>query len=401
MKILFYDCFSGISGDMNLGAMIDIGVEKEFLTGELGKLNLKGWELAVEKDQRHGITGTKVTVRQTRHEHAHWHLSDIEKIIDDSTLDRATKDLSKKIFHKIAVAEAKVHNVSVDHVHFHEVGAIDSIIDVVGAAICYNKLNVEGVHVSPVELGSGFVNCDHGKLPVPAPATAELIKGMRVKQGGVKFEATTPTGAAILATIGSDFNNAGSLKIEKTGYGIGQKENPDLPNILRVYLGESSENNESGHEALHLECNIDDMNPELFDFVSERLFKAGASDVFLTNIMMKKGRPGIVLNVICEAGISESVKAIIFTESTSIGIRTFSFRKDTLARKLETIETEFGTVNIKRSYFKDKEVSVKPEYEDCKRIALERGIPVREVYNRINAFLSPSHPGGGVWGEVV
>lgn len=383
MKVLYYDCFSGISGDMNLGAMIDLGVDKSLLISELGKLNLKGWDLSVEKDQRHGITGTKVTVRQTRHEHAHRHLSDIEKIVDDSSLDQATKELSKKIFHRIAIAEAKVHNVPVDHVHFHEVGAIDSIIDVVGAAICFNSLKVEGVQVSPIELGGGFVDCDHGKLPVPAPATAEIIKGMRVKHGGVKFEATTPTGAAILAALGTEFNNAGTLEIEKTGYGIGHKENPDLPNILRVYIGESTGNILTGHEALHLECNIDDMNPEFFDFISERLFKAGASDVFLTNILMKKGRPGVVLNVICEAGISEPLKEIIFTESTSIGIRTFPFRKDTLVRKLESVETEFGTVRIKRSFYKEKEVSVKPEYEDCKKIALERNLPVKEVYNRI------------------
>jgi len=387
MKILYYDCFSGISGDMNLGAMIDLGIEEKLLVGELNKLNLKGWELLVEKDQRHGITGTKVTVKQTRHEHAHRHLSDIEKIIDASTLDPATKELSKKIFRKIAIAEAKVHNVPVDHVHFHEVGAIDSIIDVVGAAICFENLMVDGVYISAVELGGGFVNCDHGKLPVPAPATAEIISGMNVKQGGVNFEATTPTGAAILATLGTDFNKTGAMKIERTGYGIGHKDNPDLPNVLRVFLGESSEIKESGHEAIHLECNIDDMNPEFFDHISERLFKAGASDVFLTNIIMKKGRPGIVLNVICETGISESVKAIIFTESTSLGIRTFHFKKDTLVRKLEIIETEFGKVNIKRSLFKDKEVSVKPEYEDCKRIALENGIPVKEVYNRILTLL--------------
>ncbi len=383
MRILYYDCFSGISGDMNLGAMIDAGIDKDFLSGELNKLNLKGWELIVQKDQRHGISGTRVTVRQTRHEHAHRHLHDIEKIIDDSLLDKATKELSRKIFFKIAEAEGKVHNMPPDHVHFHEVGAIDSIIDVVGAAICYNALNIDRVYVSPVELGGGFVNCDHGKLPVPAPATAEIVKGMVVKYNGVNFEATTPTGAAILATLGSSFGSSVPLRIVKTGNGIGQKDNPDVPNILRVFIGEAAETGETGHEAVHLECNIDDMNPELFDYISEKLFRAGASDVFLTNIIMKKGRPGIVLNVICETGSTEVLKTIIFTESTSIGIRTFPFRKDTLIRKLETIETEFGKVSIKRSYYRDKEVSVKPEYEECRRIATEKNMPIREVYNRI------------------
>ncbi len=199
-----------------------------------------------------------------------------------------------KIFMKVALAEASVHRIPVEKVHFHEVGAIDSIIDIVGAAICYNALNVDGVHVSPVELGSGFVKCDHGKLPVPAPATAEIIQGIPVKKGGVDFEATTPTGAAIIAALGTEFGQESTIKIEKTAYGIGHKEHPLVPNLLRVFLGEKTAASESGHTALHLECNIDDMNPEFFEYISDRLFNAGASDVFLSNIMMKKGRPGVV-----------------------------------------------------------------------------------------------------------
>ena len=387
MKILSYDCFSGISGDMNLGAMIDLGVDKTFLISELNKLNLAGWELIVQKDQRHGITGTKVTVKQTRHEHAHRHLSDIEKIVNDSSLDIKTKELSLKIFMKIATAEALVHGTSIDHVHFHEVGAVDSIIDIVGAAICFNSLNIEGVHVSTVELGSGFVMCDHGKLPVPAPATAEIIKGIPVKKGGVDFEATTPTGAAILAVLGTNFSSDYPIKIEKTAYGVGQKEHPDVPNLLRVFLGETISESESGHDALLLQCNIDDMNPEFFEYISERLFKAGASDVFLSNIIMKKSRPGIVINIICEKELAETVKTIIFTESTSLGVRTFPFRKDTLVRKFETLNTIYGEVHVKRSYYKGEEVSCKPEYDECKRIATEKGIPVKEVYNNIMAKL--------------
>jgi len=390
MKIIGYDCFSGISGDMNLGAMIDLGVDTKYLIDELNKLNLPGWELLVQKDQRHGITGTKVTVNQTRHEHAHRHLSDIEKIIKDSTLDSKTKELSGKIFMKIAQAEAKVHGISIDNVHFHEVGAIDSIIDVVGAAICFNALNVDAVHVSTVELGGGFVKCDHGKLPVPAPATTEIIKGIPVKKDGVDFEATTPTGAAILATLGTDFNPDLAIRIEKTGYGVGQKEHHDVPNLLRVFLGETIANPGAGHDALHLECNIDDMNPEFFDYISDRLFKAGASDVFFSNIIMKKGRPGILLNVICETELSDTVKNIIFTESTSLGIRTFPFRKDTLVRKFETIQSVYGELTVKRSYYNGKEVSCKPEYEDCKHVAAEKGIPVKEVYNNIMALLLKS-----------
>ena len=302
MKIICYDCFSGISGDMNLGAMIDLGIDKDYLITELNKLNLKGWELLVQKDQRHGIHGTKVTVRQTRHEHAHRHLSDIKKIIYDSGLDEKTKELSMKIFMKIAEAEAAVHGISIDKVHFHEVGAIDSIVDIVGAAICFNALHAEAVHVSPIELGGGFVKCDHGRLPVPAPATSEIIKGLPVKKGGVDFEATTPTGAAIISALGTHFGSDVVVNTEKTGYGVGQKEHPEVPNLLRVSIGELESVSETGHNALQIECNIDDMNPEFFDHISDKLFRAGASDVFLTNIIMKKGRPGIVLNVICETG---------------------------------------------------------------------------------------------------
>jgi uncharacterized protein (TIGR00299 family) protein len=387
MKILCYDCFSGISGDMNLGAMIDLGIEKSYLISELNKLNLKGWELIAVKDQRHGITGTKVTVKQTQHEHTHRHLSDIEKIINDSDLDIKTKELSMKIFMKVAIAEASVHGISVDHVHFHEVGAIDSIIDIVGAAICFIALNVERVHVSTVELGGGFVKCDHGKLPVPAPATAEIIKGIPVRKGGVDFEATTPTGAAILAALGTDFSTLIPVNIERTAYGVGHKDNNDVPNLLRVFLGETLSRETTGHEALLMECNIDDMNPEFFEYISERLFKAGVSDVFLSNIIMKKGRPGVVLNVICENELADTVKNIIFTESTSLGIRTYPFRKDTLVRKFEKVRTIYGEVAVKRSFYKDKEVSCKPEYEECKRIAAEEGIPVKEVYNNVMALL--------------
>jgi uncharacterized protein (TIGR00299 family) protein len=383
MKILYYDCFSGISGDMNLGAMIDLGIEESFLLNELSKLNLPGWKLEVTKDQRHGIKGTKVTVKQTRHEHAHRHLSDIEKIIEKSGLDEKTRLLSKKIFMKIAVAEATVHGIALDKVHFHEVGAVDSIIDIVGAAICFNALKVDQVYVSVVELGGGMVKCDHGRLPVPAPATAEIIKDIPTRRGGVDFEATTPTGAAIITTLGTVYNSVQPVKISRTAYGVGQKDHPDVPNLLRVFLGETEELAEKGHEALLLECNIDDMNPEFFDHVSEKLFNSGASDVFLTNIIMKKGRPGIILSVILERELADCIKEVLFSETTTLGVRSFPFMKDTLVRKFELIDTIWGKVTVKRSFYREREVSCKPEYEDCRKIAVKSGIPVKEVYNSI------------------
>jgi pyridinium-3,5-bisthiocarboxylic acid mononucleotide nickel chelatase len=383
MKILYYDCFSGISGDMNLGAMIDLGIEPGFLQNELEKLGLQGWKLEITRDQRHGIFGTKVNVLQTKKEHHHRHLSDIEKIINGSTLDEAVKKLSLKIFMKIAEAEAKVHDISVEKVHFHEVGAIDSIIDIVGAAICHIALNVDAVHVSAVELGGGMVKCDHGMLPVPAPATTEIIRNIPVTRGGVDFEATTPTGAAIVAALGTVFNKPAPLRITKTAYGVGHKEHPVVPNLLRVFLAELDEDSGSGHEAILLECNIDDMNPEFYENLSGRLFGAGASDVYLTNIIMKKGRPGIIISIICEKEKVQVLKEIIFTESTTLGIRSIPFNKETLVRKFETIDTAFGKVNIKRSFFREKEVSCKPESDDCRRIALETGLPMKEVYNRL------------------
>jgi uncharacterized protein (TIGR00299 family) protein len=293
-----------------------------------------------------------------------------------------------KIFTIIAEAEAKVHNTSVEKVHFHEVGAIDSIIDVVGAAICFNALNVDAVVVSPVELGGGTVKCAHGKLPVPAPATAEIIQGIPVTKGGVDFEATTPTGAAILATFGTHFGSNMVFTTEKSGYGIGHKKHDDVPNILRITLGETVAASDSGHEAIMMECNIDDMNPEFFDYVSEKLFKSGAADVYLSNIIMKKGRPGVVLHVICEKEAEEAIKKVVFTESTSLGIRVFPFKKETLSREFETIDTEFGQVRIKRSFYNSVEVSVKPEYDDCREIAAEKKLPLKDVYNKVMAAIA-------------
>lgn len=388
MRVLSYDCFSGISGDMNLGAMLDLGIERDYLVKELKKLNLSGWEFQAEKDQRHGIMGTRVTIAQTGHHHAHRRLADIENILKNSDLTSKIKEISLKIFKKIADAEAHVHGIPVNDIHFHEVGAIDSIIDITGAAICYDALNVDAVHVSEIELGSGFVKCEHGSLPVPAPATTEIIKGIPVKKGGVDFEATTPTGAAIISTLGTVFSKTFSMKIEKTGYGVGQKDHPDVPNLLRVSIGEITGNTTGGHDALLISCNIDDMNPEFCEYISEKLFNAGAQDISFSNIIMKKGRPGIVINVICETEIGDTVKEILFTESTTLGIRTIPFRKDTLSRELITIPTVFGNVIVKRSFYKGKIVSWKPEYEECKRIAREKGIPVKEVHGILMSYFT-------------
>jgi len=389
MKVLFYDCFSGISGDMNLGAMIDLGVDANYLRSELEKLNLKGWELNTEKAQRHGIGGTKATVKQTIHEHVHRHLSDIEQIITNSDLSEQVKNTTLEIFRVIAEAEASVHKVPVNKIHFHEVGAIDAIVDITGAAICLHYFNPDAIFYSPLQLGGGFAKCEHGTLPVPAPATVEIVRGMTVKLNGVDFEATTPTGAAILSVLTRDTRQAQHhLKIVKTGYGVGHKEHPDVPNLLRVHLAEVDDKFAGGHEALLIECNIDDMNPELYGHISDELFSAGAADVFLTNISMKKGRPGVLLSVICEKGFESAIREKIFVQTTTIGLRTTVFLKNTLARKFVRINTEYGEVGFKNSYLGDKLVSSKPEFEECKAIADKTGIPLKEIISRLGSQLA-------------
>ena len=440
MKIVYYDCFSGISGDMNLGAMIDLGVSRDTLITGLEKLNIGGWRLDITSDQRHGITGTRVTVltdedknadpghphghgkgddhehghdhehlHEHGHKHAHEHdhdhehdhengsghghdhhhghrnLSDIREIITGSSLSEKVTDLAMQIFNLIAVAEAAVHNKPVDEIYFHEVGAIDSIVDIVGAAICYDALDVDRVYVSTVELGSGMVRCEHGLLPVPAPATARIIAGFPVHTGGVSFEATTPTGAAIIAALARPLPPGMKFSIIRTGYGIGQKNNPALPNILRVFLAETEPEEEKGHQALLVECNVDDMNPELSDYISARLFSAGAGDVWFTPVIMKKGRPAFTISVICEEEHKNAVREILFTESTTIGLRVTPFSKETLHREFEEIETRFGKVVVKKSYFNNRLVSVKPEADRCATIARETGLPMKQVIQEITA----------------
>ncbi len=300
MKILYYDCFAGISGDMNLGALIDLGVDAAYLKSELEKLNIEGFHLDIKKDQRRGITGIKAdVVIENPENEKHRHLRHIEDLVNNSSLPDKVKKLALEIFDQIAVAEAKVHDIPKEKVHFHEVGALDSIADIVGAAICLDALNVDKVVSSPVQLGGGTVNCAHGIMPVPAPATAEILQGIPVKSGLVHHEATTPTGAAILAATVDVFTEQIDLPIVKTGYGIGNKDS-EVPNVLRVFLCEDAglpEDVETESATL-IECNIDDMKPEQFEHLMEQLFINGAADVWLTPIVMKKSRPAYTLSIL-------------------------------------------------------------------------------------------------------
>ncbi len=385
VKILYYDCFSGISGDMNLGAMLDLGVDKDFLTAGLERLGIGGYELFVTKDERKGITGTKVDVIVKNETSGHRNLRDIEAIIRGSSLAESVKKMSLDIFMQVARAEAKVHGKAIEEIHFHEVGATDSIIDIVGAALCFEFLNVDRIMASAVEVGSGFVTCEHGTFPVPAPATAEILKGIPIKSGILPFEMTTPTGAAILAAAVSEFTERIHFRLTEVGYGIGGRDT-EIPNVLRVLLGETDQatiGNFEHENALIIECNIDDMNPEVYDFVIDALLKAGAHDVFLTPVIMKKSRPATTLSVLCSTDDESVIQELLLTQTSTFGTRKYVVGKTMLKRDISEVETKYGTIRIKNAYFRGKKIKSKPEYEDCRKRAEEHGVSIREVYESI------------------
>jgi uncharacterized protein (TIGR00299 family) protein len=385
VKILYYDCFSGISGDMNLGAMLDLGVDKDYLLEGLERLGIGGYELSVTKDERKGITGTKVDVIVKNEKSGHRNLKDIESIINGSGLSDRVKETSLDIFMQVARAEAKVHGKDLYDIHFHEVGATDSIIDIAGAALCLEFLNVDRVMASPVEVGSGFVTCEHGTFPVPAPATVEILKGIPIKSGIVPFETTTPTGAAILASTVKEFTERIRFRLLEVGYGIGGRDT-EIPNVLRVLLGETDEATEDDcdrEEAVIIESNIDDMNPEMFDFVIDALLKAGAHDVFLTPVIMKKSRPATTLSVLCNTEDETAIQELLLTQTSTFGTRKYVVGKTMLKRDFSEVTTKYGIVRVKNAYFRGKKMKSKPEYEDCRKLADEHGVSILEIYESI------------------
>ena len=384
--ILYYDCFAGISGDMNLAAMLDLGVPEDHLRSELSKLGLGGWHLRVSESSKMGIHGTRADVdlhdhhedhRETHH-HEHRTFADIHRLIEDSALSDRVKRDSIAIFRIVAEAEAAVHDKPVDEVHFHEVGALDSIIDIVGAAVCMEYLNPSKIASSPLELGGGFVKCAHGTLPVPAPATAHILEGIPVTTGAVPFEMTTPTGAAIIRHFASSFGAKQSFVIRKSGIGVGHRDT-DIPNLLRVFMAGTQRAAES---RVLIETNIDDMNPEHYEHVMDALFAAEADDVWLTPIIMKKSRPAVTLSVLCAAAHDETMSALILRETTSLGLRKTAVGKTALERETVTMPTSLGNVRVKRAHIGNA-LKSKPEYEDCRRIAEEKKMPLRDVYTII------------------
>ena len=388
MKVAYFDCFCGISGDMTLGALVDAGLDTSDLERELAKLGLDGYTLQSKKVKKKGISASKIDFLLDEIDHPHRNLSDIEKIIDDSSLDGRVRDRSKKIFGLLAEAEAKVHGVGIDEVHFHEVGALDSILDIVGSVVGLEFLGVERVYSSPVRLGSGTVMTAHGLLPVPAPATAELLRGVPSRPLDAEGEVTTPTGAAILKTLSSGFGEMPSIKVEDIGYGAGNKDFPNLPNLLRVFIGEISESDEDNLNGYSrdtiktIEANIDDLSPEIYDHLMDVLLGQGALDVYLTPIAMKKNRPATKLSVLAPPERIGELAEIIFRETTTIGLRINQNERLKLHREIEEVETPFGRVRVKVSTLGDSS-TLKPEYEDCKKIAKEKGIPLREVYSEV------------------
>lgn len=388
MKILYYDCFSGISGDMNLGALLDLGVDPAYLREELSKLNIGSFETGISREKRRGISGTRFEVlpaEDALQEHRHY--SDIVRMVRESDLSESVKNRALAIFEKVAEAESKVHECILDEVHFHEVGAIDSIVDIVGAALCLDYLKVDRIFSSPVEVGGGFVRCAHGILPVPAPATSEILRGIPTRWGAVPFETTTPTGAAILAASVHSFTDKIEFVPEKIGYGIGRRDT-DIPNVLRIFLGESLGKETVAEEvtqqdAWMVECNIDDMNPERYESVIDALFEKGALDVFLTPMIMKKSRPAVTVSILCESEKIHDLQEVLWLETTTFGVRSYRVTKTMMKREFASVETKYGPLTLKHGIYRGRRIKSKPEYEDCRRLAREQGVSLREILDHL------------------
>ncbi len=437
MRVLYFDCASGISGDMTLAALIDLGVDRGLLERELAKLGLGDeFELRVNEGRRGGMRGTKVDVvlrgngeprqhghgHEHGHDHAHVHghehghshahhhhhdhddhdhdhehdrghshghggrnLDDIVGLIEASALTPAVKRRSVAMFEAVAEAEARVHGRSLNEVHFHEVGAVDSIVDIVGSAIALEALGVDRILASPVELGGGSVKCQHGVLAVPAPATAELLRGIPVRWGRADRELTTPTGAAILRCNVAAFEAPQDLVVERVGYGLGGHE-LSFPNLLRVYLGRLPAPGESDKQIL-LQTNLDDMNPEVLARVEERLFELGAKDVWRTPVLMKKARLGVCLSVLSDEDALPRLRAAIFSETSAIGLRQTEVDRIALERRIDVLATEWGEVRVKTSLLDGAVVRRKPEHEDCRLIAERLGLPLIDVTQSVEARL--------------
>ena len=389
-RILYFDCFAGVSGDMIVGAMVSLGVDFEKLREKLSTLGLSGYEVSTSAIKRSGIAATWFEVKLEHAHQPHRRLPDIKKIILESSLPDKVKGDSLRAFEKLAAAEAQVHGSSPDEVHFHEVGAVDSIIDIVGAMICIEELGVDGFACSPIRTGFGFVQTAHGLLPVPAPGTAELLRGIPVYAGDFEGEYVTPTGAAILKTICNSFGVIPHSKVTRIGYGAGSRDPKGLPNVLRLLLLETEEETNEYGSGIHgdvvvIETNIDDMNPQAYGLLMEHAFTAGALDVYLTPVQMKKNRPGILLTVVCENHKLEELTRLILEETTSLGVRFHESKRRVLSRRIEEIATPYGRARIKVALDGERAVHFQAEYDDCARLAGQSGATLLEVQAAANS----------------
>ncbi len=383
MKTVYIDCIFGVSGDMMLGALVACGVPLSHLEKELGKLGVEGWKLRQESRKISGIAATHIVV-ETGHSHEHRHLSHIRGIIESSGIPDRAKKRAVAVFTRLAEAEAVVHGTTPEKIHFHEVGAVDAIIDVVGACIGLEYLGVDRVAAAPIRMGTGTVKCAHGLMPVPVPAVVELTKNAPTVRTGWDGEITTPTGAAIVTTLAETWGRLDGLIPERSGYGAGTKTWDDHPNILRIVVGttEQPAGTFETDRCVLVETNIDDMNPEVYGYLSDRLFESGALDVFTTAVSMKKGRPGTLVSVLCTENDADTIAGLLLAETTTIGVRKTVVERVKLARESRTVDTEFGPVRVKAVSIDGGE-RITPEYDDCARIAREQNVPLIRVYEAV------------------
>jgi len=393
MKTALFDIFSGISGDMTIAALLDAGADFNYLKLELDKLGVQGYDLTLSEKIRNNIAAKKFDVIIHQKPHLHTHLSDIIKLIESSGLSDFVKNNSKRIFEIIGIAEAKIHKIPLEKIHFHEVGAIDSIVDIIGACICLENLGIQKVFTTPVRLGKGLIKTQHGVMPNPAPATLEILKDYPVEFTDIDFELTTPTGAAIVKTISSGTYRSdlpGQIKIDSIGFGSGTFDIPEVPNLFRVIIASIDELVE--HEPLLLvETNIDDLNPQVYPYLMEKLFDAGVNDVYYQQIVMKKGRPGIMLSVLIENRFLNTVLSIIYSETTTLGVRITEVGRHKLKREVLEKNTSLGVIKTKAISKPDGSIKYYPEFEECKRLAITLNKPVMEIQKQlINEMNSPT-----------
>ena len=394
MKLAYFDCFSGISGDMTLGALVDAGCELELLRDGLQGLQVPGWSITAQKVRKNGMSATFVRVT-TEDQSKHRSLSTIVEILENSKLSETVKKNAAAIFRKLGKAEASVHDVPLEKIHFHEVGAVDAIVDIVGACIGFESLGIQKFACSPLNVGGGTAKMAHGVLPVPAPATAKLLQGKPTYSNGVQKELVTPTGAAIVATLCDHFGPQPAMSVSAIGYGAGSADLEGQPNVLRIMLGENAEKTFPGldEEISVIEANLDDMNPQIYGYFIEKALSAGALDVYTTPVQMKKSRPGILLTLLCRPSDTQSLMSLIFAETTTFGARTYSAQRRTLPRESVSVHTRFGDVRIKLSRVNGSIRHIAPEYEDCRKLATEKNIPLHQVIEEaVRAFESFDYP---------